>query len=152
MTTSSLNEHHESNCKVMPPLLSTSGHQLLNLRGSWPPVWKMGVPKITFGHWAVFCFSTRTKQFTNTFDKCFGHFENTFWWQELPVNFVVFLVKELFLFWSKSCLCFWSKSLCVFGQRVVWVSEALPSTMQWMQGLCIESSWFCLMPSSPMDG
>ena len=37
MTTSSLSEHHDSNCNVMPPLLSTSGHQLQNVRGGWTP-------------------------------------------------------------------------------------------------------------------
>ena len=34
MTTSSLSEHRGGDCKVMPPLLSTSGHQLKNVRGS----------------------------------------------------------------------------------------------------------------------
>ena len=55
------------------------------------------------------------------------------------------------VFWSNS-FWLWSNNFGVFGQTYFWVSEALPSTMQWMQGLSIESPWFGLMPSSPMDG
>ena len=155
MTTPSLSEHHDSMCKVMPPLLSTSGHQLQNLRGSWPPSLEngRGFPKsrLVIELFLVLAQEPNMLQIllTNVSDILKIHFGD----RNSPYVFVVFLIKELFLCFGKRAFCvFGQRAFCVFGQRVFWVSEALPSTMQWMQGLCIESSWFCLMPSSPIDG